>query len=169
MPHLQAGPPPRSGNRRPRDEELVEMFCDAEEKLERVGSRTATSRAATATAAPHAAATPAALTAAPTTTLTASAAAPTPLPPSEPRTPDGPAAAFNAAGGGTSGSADGGDELEELLRLRRQLASLFLAMPEDLQWAVLSSPSRRSLLTGLQEDLGADQQQQLQDLVSKMQ
>ncbi|KAG1666410.1 hypothetical protein FOA52_006519 [Chlamydomonas sp. UWO 241] len=81
-------------------------------------------------------------------------------------------------GGGTAGGVGGSGvgaaastaaaERAELLKLRRQLAALFLAMPEDLQATVVSSPSRRLLLAGLQEEMSVEQQQRLQQLVSRL-
>ena len=54
------------------------------------------------------------------------------------------------------------------IRLRRRLAALFFGMPEDLQWTLMSSPSRRQLLASLQPDLDTEQRQRLQRLVARL-
>ena len=53
-------------------------------------------------------------------------------------------------------------------RLRRRLTLLFFALPEDLQWTVMSSPPRRQLLASLQPDMDTAARQRLQRLVARL-
>ena len=54
-----------------------------------------------------------------------------------------------------------------LRRLQRELLTLFMGMPEDLQWTCLSSPSRRELLLSLQ--LSVEQRDKLGAMCGQLQ
>lgn len=52
-------------------------------------------------------------------------------------------------------------------RLKRELVTLFMGMPEDLQWTCISSPNRRELLMSV--GLEPEQQAHLDKILAQLQ